>query len=100
MLAWAEEAGLHGPDRQLGEIGFDSGSTVFTVVSPQGTHHTSVADMSASDAEVGAVRQFQDIMLDLRTWLADDIVGDDAPYAFDRLRDHLVGGRPGRDRRP
>jgi len=86
VLAWAEEAGLHGADRQLGEIGFDSGSTVVTVVSADGTHHTSVADMSASNAEVGAVRQFQDIMLNLRVWLADDIVGEDQPYAFDRLR--------------
>ena len=86
VLAWAEEAGLHGPDRFLGEPVMDAGSTVFTVVSPDGTHQTSVTDMSASGAEVGAVNQFQNVMLDLRTYLPNDVVGNDEPYAFDRLR--------------
>jgi hypothetical protein len=86
VLAWAEEAGLHGPDRQLGEPIMDAGSTVFTVVSPDGTHQTSVTDMTASGAEIGAVNQFQNVMLDLRTYLPNDVVGDDEPYAFDRLR--------------
>ena len=86
VLAWAEEAGLHGPDRQLGEIGFDSGSTVFTIVTPAGTHHTSVADLSADDAETGAARQFQDILLAPHAWLSGEIAGEDSPYVFDRLR--------------
>jgi hypothetical protein len=86
VLAWAEEAGLKGPDRQLGEIGFDAGSTLVTVTHPDGVHHTTVADMTASTAEVGAVAQFQQIMLDLRTWLPNDVGGDDEPYTFDRLR--------------
>ena len=42
----------------------DVGSTVFTIVSPDGTHQTSVTDMSASSAEIGAVNQFQNVMLD------------------------------------
>jgi hypothetical protein len=86
VLAWAEEAGLHGPDRQLGEPMMDVGNTVFTVVSPDGTHQTSVTDTSTSGAEVGAVVQFQNVMLDLRTYLPNDVVGEDEPYAFDRLR--------------
>jgi hypothetical protein len=86
VLAWAKEAGLHGPDRQLGEQMMDAGSTVFTVVSTDGTHQTSVTDMTASGADIGAVNQFQNVMLDLRTYLPNDVVGDDEPYAFDRLR--------------
>ena len=86
VLAWAAEAGLKGPDRQLGEIGFDAGSTLITVVHPDGTHHTIVADMTASNPEVGAVAQFEQIMLAPHAWLADEIASEDEPYAFDRLR--------------
>ena len=86
VLDWAAEAGLQGPDRQLGEPMMDAGQTVFTVVSADGTHHSSVPDLSLSDPDVGALRQFQDLMMNLRSYLADDIVGDDEPYAFDRLR--------------
>jgi hypothetical protein len=86
VLAWAEEAGLHGPDRQLGEPMMDVGSTVFTIVGPDGTHQTSITDMSANSAEVGAAVQFQNVLLDLRTYLPNDVVGNDEPYAFDRLR--------------
>ena len=86
VLTWAEEAGLKGPDRQLGELLLDAGQTVFTVVSPDGTHHTSVTDLSASDPEIRAVAHFQEVMLDLRSWIPDEIAGADEPYAFDRLR--------------
>lgn len=86
ILVWAEEAGLHGPDRQLGPLILDAGFTLFTVVSRDGTHRTSVTDLSASDPEIGAVSQFQDVMLNLRAWLADDIVGDDVAYVFDGLQ--------------
>lgn len=86
VLAWARAAGLNGPDRQLGPQILDAGSTVFTIVSPGGTHHTSITDMSAADAQIGAARQFQEIMQNVRAWLADEIAGEDAPYAFDRLR--------------
>jgi hypothetical protein len=86
VLDWAAEAGLQGPDRQLGELLLDAGQTVFTVVSAEGTHRTSVTDLSASDPEIGALRQFQDLMTNLRGFLGDDVVGDDQPYVFDRLR--------------
>jgi hypothetical protein len=84
---WAAEAGLEGPDRQLGPMILDSGSTVFTVTYADGsTHHTSVTDLSANDVQIGALRQFQDVMTGLRQWLADDVASDETPYAFDRLR--------------
>ncbi len=87
VLAWAQEAGLAGPDRQLGQPILDSGVTLFTIVYADGTvHHTSVTDMSGGDAEIGSMRQFQDVMTSLRAWLANDIVGDDVPYVYDRLR--------------
>ncbi len=85
VLDWAAEAGLKGPDRQLGEIGFDAGATLVSVTSPDGTHKTLVADMTAGDADVGAVAQFERILLDPMAYLADNIVGDQ-PYVFDRLR--------------
>ena len=86
VLDWAAEAGLTGPDRQLGEPSFDAGQTVFTVTSAAGTHRSSVPDLSLSDPDIGALRQFQDLMMNLRAFLGDDVVGDDQPYAFDRLR--------------
>ena len=86
VLAWAVEAGLDGPDRQLGPQILDAGATVFTIVSADGTHRTSITDPSATDAQIGAARQFQNILQSPRTWLADQIAGDDTPYAFDRLR--------------
>ena len=63
----------------------DAGVTQFTVVQPAGPHTTSVADMSADAQEVGALRRFQDIMLDIRRWLPNEVVGDDVPYDYDRL---------------
>ena len=86
ILAWAAEAGLHGPDRQLGPILMDAGETVFTVVSADGTHRTSVTDLEAEDPETATVKHFQEVMLAIRDWLPNDVVGEDQPYAFDRLR--------------
>jgi hypothetical protein len=41
----------------------------------------------ASDApEVGALRRFQEIMLDVRAWIPAEVVGDDIAYDYDRLR--------------
>lgn len=87
VLTWAQEAGLEGPDRMLGQPILDSGVTQFTIVYADGTvHRTSVTDMSGGDAEIGAVRQFQDLMLNLRSWLEGDVIGAEVPYAYDRLR--------------
>jgi hypothetical protein len=86
VLQWAAEAGLQGEDRMLGRPIPDVGVTVFTVVTAEGTHTTSVADLSGNDPDTAAVRQFQDVMLNLRSWLADDIAGDDVSYRYDRLR--------------
>jgi hypothetical protein len=86
VLQWAAQAGLQGPDRQLGPMILDAGSTLFTVPSPAGTHHTSVTDLSANDPEIGALREFMDVMTGLRQWLADYVASDDMPYLFERLR--------------
>lgn len=85
-LAWAAEAGLHGEDRQLGPMILDAGATLFTVVSSTGTQHTSVTDMSATDPEISALREFQDVMNSLATWLPADVASDAAPFQFDRMR--------------
>lgn len=86
LLAWAAEAGLEGEDRFLGRPMMDAGVTMFTIVRADGTHVTSVSDMSGSDPETAAVRRFQDIMTSAAAWVPDDVVGADEPYAFDRLR--------------
>ena len=86
VLDWAAEAGLEGEDRQLGQAGFDAGVTVFTVETADGTHTTTVADMAAGDAEVGALNQFVTVMTDLRSYLPNEIASDDTAYIYDRLR--------------
>jgi hypothetical protein len=86
VLQWAAEAGLQGPDRQLGPMILDAGSTVFTITSPAGIHHTSVTDLSANDPEIGALRQFMDVISSLRQWLADYVASDETPYLYERMR--------------
>ncbi|HYI22018.1 MAG TPA: hypothetical protein VEX62_05200 [Candidatus Limnocylindrales bacterium] len=86
VLEWAAEAGLQGEDRQLGEAGFDSGVTVFTVETADGTHTTNVADMAAGDADVGALNQFVAVMTELPNYLPNEIASDPTPYIYDRLR--------------
>lgn len=87
ILQWAAGAGLHGEDRFLGQPIPDAGVTTFTVVRPgEAPHTTTVSDLSASDAETVAVSKFQDLMLSIRAWLPNEVVGDDQPYAWDRLQ--------------
>ena len=87
VLQWAADAGLTGEDHMIGRPVPDAGMIVFTVVTADGVvHTTSVADISGTDAEAGAARQFQDVMLNLRSWLADDVASDETPYPYDRLR--------------
>jgi hypothetical protein len=85
-LAWAAEAGLQGEDRLLGTPILDSGALVFTIVSPQGTHHTSIMGDEGNDPQIAAAREFQDIMTSLATWLPEDVASDSAPFQFDRMR--------------
>lgn len=93
-LAWAAESGLQGEDRQLGPLILDSGSTVFTVVGAGGTHRTSVTDMSANDPEIAALREFQDVLTSLATWLPEEVASEAAPYQWDRLRVISFPGDP------
>jgi hypothetical protein len=87
VLQWAADSGLQGEDRFLGRPMPDAGVTQFTVVRPgEAPHTTSVSDLSASDPETTAVRKFQDLMLSIRSWLPNDVIGDDQPYAWNRLQ--------------
>ena len=87
VLEWAAQAGLQGPDRQLGPQILDAGSTIFAVVHADGTtHHTSVTDLSANDPEIGALRQFMDVMSGLSQWLAGYVASDETSYPWDRMR--------------
>ncbi len=64
----------------------DSGVMLFTVTSAEGTHRTSVWDMAGSDPDTGAARQFQGVLTDIRAHIPEEIVAEDTPYEFDRLR--------------
>ncbi|MEO6349446.1 MAG: hypothetical protein ABIP53_02245 [Candidatus Limnocylindrales bacterium] len=94
ILVWAAEAGLQGPDRMLGEQIMDAGVTVFAITTPAGIHRTTVTSMGSDGAEIRALNQFQDILSTVRQWLGDDVLGDDEPYAFDRLRIVTVPADP------
>jgi hypothetical protein len=85
-LVWAAEAGLRGEDRQLGPMILDAGELLFSVTTPAGTHRTSVTDISVDDPAINALREFQDVMTSLATWLPEDVASESAPFQFDRLR--------------
>lgn len=86
VLQWAAEAGLRGPDRELGEPLLDSGTTNITIVSDEGRHETRVWDISADEPAIRAVQQFRDVVLDIRSWLAGDVAAQDSQYEWDQLR--------------
>ncbi len=87
VLQWAADAGLQGEDRFLGRPMPDAGVTQFMVVRPgEAPHTTSVSDLAALDPETTAVRKFQELMLAIRSWLPNDVIGDDQPYAWNRLQ--------------
>ena len=85
-LAWAAEAGLRGEDRLLGTPILDAGALVFTIVSPQGTHRTSIMGDEGNDEQIAAAREFQDVVTSLATWLPEDVASESAPFQFDRMR--------------
>jgi len=86
VLDWAAEAGLAGEDRQIGQAGFDSSVTVFTVKSAEGTHTTTVGDVTAGDPEAGALNEFVSVMSDVHNYLPNDIASDETAYIYDRMR--------------
>jgi hypothetical protein len=38
------------------------------------------------DPAINAVREFQDVMTSLATWLPEDVASEPAPFLFDRMR--------------
>lgn len=86
LIAWAADAGLIGPDRQLGRPILDAGVWVVTVNRPEGRHVTTVTDFGEADAAIAAVARFQELLLNVRQWLPDEIVGADSAYDWQRLR--------------
>ena len=87
VLAWAADAGLQGEDRFLGQPRPDAGVTTVVVSRPgEAPHTTTVSDMSAPDQETSAVRKFQEILLAARSWLPNDIIGNDQPYQWRSLQ--------------
>ncbi|HUR15745.1 MAG TPA: hypothetical protein VMZ33_00540, partial [Candidatus Limnocylindrales bacterium] len=51
VLEWAADAGLQGPDRNLGEQIMDAGANVYTVARPEGTHRTVVHSNASNDPD-------------------------------------------------
>ena len=86
VLRWAAEAGLAGPNRELGQPMLDAGTTNVTVVRDGVPHVTRIWDINGDEAAIGAVRQFRDVLLDIRGWLPAEVAPQDVPYAWDRLR--------------
>ncbi|HUR16335.1 MAG TPA: hypothetical protein VMZ33_03540, partial [Candidatus Limnocylindrales bacterium] len=87
VLEWAADAGLQGPDRNLGEQIMDAGANVYTVARPEGTHRTVVHSNGSNDPDINALLQFQDVVMNARQWLDEGgVVGEDVPYVADSLR--------------
>jgi hypothetical protein len=86
VLAWAADVGLVGPDRELGQPIMDAGVTVFSALTDAGPHQTTLRGVT-DDPQVHALLRFQDTLLSVRSWLdPSGIVGDDQPYAWQRIQ--------------
>jgi len=90
ILDWARQAGLSGPDRQLGQPVPDVGQTEYTITYPDGTSHTTVLYPQFGDASpdpaIKQVLDFQAKLLDVASSLPADEVGQSGAYGWDRLR--------------
>lgn len=101
IRAEAEAAGLGGPDKQYGyDLVADAPTTTFTYVDAAGTTHTISAyaldfesegdpppNQTAEDREARAkLKRLRERLLDLRSWLAKDEVGEEKIFEFDALR--------------
>ena len=95
VLTWAGQAGLVGPDRTLGEPILDSPVTVFTVQTDVGPHQTILQGIN-DDPAVQALLRFQDALLSVRSLVdAGAVVGDDVPFAWQRMQILDVPADPG-----
>ena len=86
IVQWAAEAGLRGANRELGQPMMDAGQTVFKLNTADGRHQTAVWDMADPDPQIAALVELQNVLLDLRSWIGDEVAPHDEPYAWDRLR--------------
>jgi hypothetical protein len=95
VLTWAGEAGLIGPDRQLGDPILDSPVTVFSVATDRGPHRTTVQGVN-NDPAVVAVMRLQEVLMSVRSVLdAGGVIGEDQPYAWQRMQIVSVPMAPG-----
>jgi hypothetical protein len=85
VLQAALDSGFQGPDRDVGEQMLDSGATVFTITTADGTHTTRLHGHSQDPAVVAAMR-FHEALLAPRAWFEGAVVSDDRPLAWDRLQ--------------
>jgi hypothetical protein len=96
VLQAARQAGLTGPDRKLGQPVPDVGQVVFTVAYPDGSSNQTTLypqfDQTSPDPGVQALLDFESLLMNPRASMADQVVGSDQPYDFDRLQ---VISRPG-----
>lgn len=105
LLAAAATAGLLGPDAQYDATGIADATTAeFTVVAGGSRHHVTAYALgfSSPEQEGGAanvaartrLRAFAQVLGDLRRTFADDIVGEDNPYAYGSIRIQAAPGAP------
>lgn len=99
IVRQAADAGLTGPDRRFdaaaGRIA-DLPDTVFTLVTEQGAHSTSIYGFGSGeeltgipdrDAEaIRALRRLRDRLTDLEPWLPDGSVGPEEPFVPRSMR--------------
>jgi hypothetical protein len=105
LLAAATTAGLLGADAQYDATGIADATTAeFTVIAGGSRHHVTAyaLGLSVPEQEGGAgntaarirLRAFAQVLGDLRRTLADNIVGEDNPYAYTSIRIQAARGAP------
>lgn len=85
VLQAALDSGFQGPERDIGEQMLDSGATVFTITTAEGTHVTRLHGDNGAPAVVAAQR-FAEALTSARAWFDGAVAGDERPYDWDRLQ--------------
>jgi hypothetical protein len=86
LLAWAADAGLAGPNRELGRPIPDADALRLVVAHPNGTHVTTVYQGGGDEAAIGAAMRFQDVLLNAGAWLDPSLVLATGQYEWEGLR--------------